>query len=152
MTKQKFTSVEEITNAIGKNLGSTEWVEITQDDVNGFADVTGDHQWIHIDVERAKASSFGGTIVHGFMTLSFLPRFGGELFEFDMGSAKLNYGLEKVRFLAQLPVGDRIRGSAEITSVVEQASGTRVNTQWTIERENGDRPVCVAESVTLIVS
>lgn len=152
MTKQKFTSVEEINNAMGKNLGTTEWVEITQDDVNSFADVTGDHQWIHIDVERAKASAFGGTIVHGFMTLAFLPRFGGELFEFDMGSAKLNYGLEKVRFLAQLPVGDRIRGSAEITSVVEQASGTRVNTQWTIERENGDRPVCVAESVTLIVS
>lgn len=152
MSKHTFTSVQELHDAIGLELGPTDWVEITQEDVNTFADVTGDHQWIHLDVERAKESSFGGTIVHGFMTLSFLPRFGGELYDFDLGSARLNYGLEKVRFLAQLPVGDRIRASAEIVSVSEQASGTRVNTKWTIERENGDRPVCIAESVTLIVS
>lgn len=152
MVQQTFTSIDQIKAAVGTSLGTTDWVEITQDDVNAFADVTGDHQWIHVDVERAEASSFGGTIVHGFMTLSFLPRFGGELFAFDLGSARLNYGLEKVRFLAQVPVGSRIRASAEFVSVTEQPSGTRVNTKWTLERENGDRPICVAESVTLIVA
>src|SRR5690625_756758 len=152
MGKLKFTSVEELNTAVGQDLGTTEWVEITQDDVNAFADVTGAHQWIHVDVEPAQQSSFGGTIVHGFMTLAFLPRFAAELYQFDMGSARLNYGLEKVRFLAQLPVGARIRGSAEIVSVVEQASGTRVNTKWTSGRDNGDRPVCVAEFVIMIVS
>lgn len=152
MGKHTFTSVEEIKAAVNTPLGTTDWVEISQEDVNAFADVTGDHQWIHVDVERAKQSNFGGTIVHGFMTLAFLPRFAGELYQFDMGSARLNYGLEKVRFLAQLPVGERIRGSAEFVSVAEQSAGTRVHTKWTLERENGDRPVCVAESVTMIVA
>ena len=151
MSQHKFTNVEEIQNAVGTPLGTTQWREITQDDVNTFADVTDDHQWIHIDVERATDSNFGGTIVHGFFTLALLPPFARELYSFELGSARLNFGLEKVRFLAPLPVGDRIRASAEFISVQEQEAGTRVNTKWIIEREGGDRPVCIAESITMIV-
>lgn len=152
MTKHAFTNIEQIEQSVGNPLGTTDWRQISQDDVNTFADVTEDHQWIHIDVERAAQSIFGGTIVHGFFTLAFLPGFAAELYQFDLGSARLNFGLEKVRFLAPLPVGDRIRGSAEFASVRQQDSGTRVHTKWTIEREGGDRPVCIAESITLIVS
>lgn len=152
MGTHKFTSFVAIENAVNKPLGTTEWTHVTQQDVNTFADVTGDQQWIHVDVERAKESNFGGTIVHGFMTLAFLPRFAAELYQFDLGSARLNFGLEKVRFPASLPVGERIKASAEFVTVVKQESGTRVNTKWVIEREGGGRPVCVAEAVTMIVS
>ena len=150
MTRHVSTDIEQIEQTVGNPLGTTDWRQISQDDVNTFADVTEDHQWIHVDVERAAESSFGGTIVHGFFTLAFLPRFAGELYQFDLGSARLNFGLEKVRFLAPLPVDGRIRGSAKFASVKQQDSGTRVHTKWTIERKGGDRPVCIAEFVTLI--
>jgi acyl dehydratase len=151
MTAQSFTTMEAVEAAVGTPLGATEWLLVDQECVDGFADVTGDQQWIHVDPDRAKSSPFGGTIAHGFLTLSFVPRFGQELYALDVGSARLNFGLEKVRFPAPLPVGSRVRGVAEIAGVKAVDSGTKVNIRWTIEREGHERPVCVAETVTLVI-
>lgn len=151
MTAQVFTDIARVEAAVDRPLGTTDWVEIDQDAVDRFADLTGDHQWIHVDPERAAGSAFGGTIVHGFLTLSLLPGLGPQLFSLDAGSARLNYGVEKVRFPAPLPTGSRVRGSATFVNVEHVGSGTRVTTQWTIEREGGERPVCVAQTITLVV-
>lgn len=146
-----LSSIEEIEAAVGESLGTTDWVELDQAAVNTFADLTGDHQWIHVDAERAAGSSFGGTIVHGFLTLSMLPGFGLKLFTIDAGSARLNYGLEKVRFPAPLRTGTRVRGTATIKAVDQVPSGTQVRTSWTVEAEGSERPVCVAETITLVL-
>ncbi|MGJ9422869.1 MaoC family dehydratase [Aeromicrobium sp. CF3.5] len=149
---RRFTSVEEIRAALGEPLGQTDWVEIDQDAVDAFADLTGDHQWVHVDVERASESAFGGTIVHGYLTQSMLPGFGAQLFELSAGSARLNYGSERVRFPSPLPVGSRIRASASFVEAVDVPAGTRVTTRWTVEREGGTKPVCVADTMTMVVS
>ncbi|WP_110240902.1 MaoC family dehydratase [Nocardioides gilvus] len=146
-----LTSIEEIEAAVGETLGTTDWVELDQAAVDTFADLTGDHQWIHVDAERAAESSFGGTIVHGFLTLSMLPGFATQLFRIDAGGARLNYGVEKVRFPAPLRTGSRVRGSATFTSVTKVPSGTQVRTSWTVEAEGSERPVCVAETITLVL-
>jgi len=148
---RRFATVEEIEAAVGEPLGTTDWVEIDQARVDAFADLTGDHQWIHVDAERAAASPFGGTIVHGYLTQSMIPGFSTSLFAVEAGSARLNYGSEKVRFPSPLPTGSRIRASAEFTDVTPGPAGTRVTTRWTVEREGGDKPVCVAEVVTLVL-
>src|SRR5699024_12250469 len=103
MTKHVFIDIKEIEQTVGSPLGTTDWRQISQDDVNTFADVTEDHQRIHVDVERAAESNFGGTIVHGFFTLAFLPRFAAELYQFDLASARTDFGLQNVRFLARSP-------------------------------------------------
>ena len=146
-----FSSLAEIEQARGEALGTTDWTLIDQPAVDAFADLTGDHQWVHVDTERASGSSFGGTIVHGFLTLAMLPGFAGRLYRIDVGSARLNYGVEKVRFPAPLPVGSRIRATPEFTAVEHLGSGTRITTTWTVEREGGDRPVCVAQTLTLVL-
>jgi acyl dehydratase len=151
MAPRVFTSVPEIEAAVGQDLGTTSPVRITQDLVNRFADVTGDQQWIHVDVARAAASSMGGTIAHGYLTLSMIPAFAQQLFALEAGSARLNYGLEKVRFPAPVPVGSSIHGSALIKDVQTVPAGTRVAVAWTVEIAGGTRPVCVAESITLVV-
>jgi acyl dehydratase len=146
-----FESLAEVEAAVGEPLGTTEWVVIEQEQVAAFADLTGDHQWIHVDVERAKDSPFGGTIAHGYMTLAMLPGFGGELFGIDAGSARLNYGSEKVRFPSPLRVGSRIRATPTFASVTEVPTGTQVRTRWVVESDSSDKPVCVAETITLVV-
>ncbi|MFE6509117.1 MaoC family dehydratase [Nocardioides sp. NPDC057767] len=146
-----FTSVEAIQAAVGEELGTTDWVQITQERVDRFAELTGDLQWIHVDVERATASSFGGTIAHGYLTLSMLPGFSGELYTIEAGSARLNYGLEKVRFPAPVRVGSKIRATPRIKEVREVPAGTQVVVTWTVEAEGAERPVCVAESITLVL-
>src|SRR4051794_19543923 len=104
---QSFNGVDEVVHAVGTTLGETAWLEITQEHVNQFAEATGDHQWIHVDVERARKGPYGGTIAHGYLTLSLIARFGDELFKVDGVTAKLNYGVNKVRFPAPVPVGRR---------------------------------------------
>lgn len=151
MTQRVFRSVPDLEAAVGEELGPTEWVEITQDTVDGFADLTGDHQWIHVDVDRARTSPFGGTIAHGYLTLSMLPSFSTSLYSIEAGTARLNYGLEKVRFPASVPVGSKIRASATIKQVRQVPAGTQVHVGWTVEAEGVARPVCVAESITLVV-
>jgi acyl dehydratase len=142
------TTMAELDGLVGTELGTGDWYEVTQEHVNLFADATGDHQWIHIDVERAKAESpFGGPIAHGYLTLSLLiPLFGDLLVVTDtvMG---VNYGLNKVRFPSPVPVGARVRLTVTLTGVEEIAGGKQLTFSCVIEREGGDKPVCIAEPV-----
>jgi acyl dehydratase len=132
----------------GLELGPSEWREITQERVDGFADATGDHQWIHVDPERAATGPFGGTIAHGYLTLSMLPEAGFALMHVEDASAAINYGLNKVRFPAPVPVGSRIRTTYRIVDVAEVEGGVQVTTAATVEREGSEKPVCVAETLT----
>ena len=133
----------------GKHLGHTESIEITQEMVNLFADATGDHQWIHVDVGRAKKESpFGGPIAHGYLTLSLAPRLFPELLRVDGVKMAVNYGCEKVRFPAPVPVGAKLRLGGEILKVDEIAGGgAQVTTRFTFECEGADKPSCVSEAV-----
>ena len=151
MSKRVFNTVAELEAAVGDPIGTSDWVTLDQEKVNGFADLTGDHQWIHVDVEKAASSSFGGTIVHGFFTLSLLPALGSSLYGIEAGTARLNYGLEKVRFPAPVPVGSRVRATPTIKEVRRVSAGVQVITEWTMEAEGASRPVCVAETITLVV-
>src|SRR3954452_5604226 len=146
-----FTGVDEVVHAVGTQLGETEWLEITQEQVNQFADATGDHQWIHVDVEKASKGPYGGTIAHGYLTLSLIARFGNELFSVEGVTAKLNYGVNKVRFPAPVPVGARVRANASIAGAQETPVGVQVSLQWVIDIETSTKPACVAETVVLLV-
>jgi acyl dehydratase len=146
-----FTSLEEITDAIGEELGTSDWITIDQDRVNRFADATDDHQWIHVDLEQAQAGPFGGTIAHGYLTLSLLPWFANQIFALDTPGPKLNYGLNKVRFPAPVPVGKRIRATATISGITDLPAGTQLTLGWVIEIEDQPKPACVAESVVLLL-
>ena len=147
-----FTSLEEFSGAVGEELGTTEWLTIDQDRVNAFADATDDHQWIHVDVDRAASGPFGGTVAHGYLTLSLLPMFGAQVFRLETPGAKLNYGLNKVRFPAPVPVGSRIRAHAKVVDVVDVPAGKQVTLGWTIEIEDAPKPACVAETVVLLLA
>ena len=152
MAARVITSVEEWKQAVGEELGIGDWVEITQDRVNQFAECTGDHQWIHVDVERAKASPFGGTIAHGYLTLSLagmLGRGGERKIEVQVPSRMgINYGLNKVRFTAPVKVGKRVRSRRKIVAVEEVAPKViQVTTQVTVEIEGEDKPAMVAETL-----
>jgi acyl dehydratase len=147
-----FRSLDELEAAVGEELGPTEWLTITQDRVDQFADATGDHQWIHVDRDRANRSPFGGTIAHGYLTLALIPMFASQLFHLDTMGAKLNYGVNKVRFPAPVPVGSSIRCRATISDVVDVAAGKQMVTDYVIEIEDADKPACVAETVVLLLS
>jgi acyl dehydratase len=144
-----FANPEELSKAVGEQIGYSEWHEIAQDRVNGFADATDDHQWIHVDLEKAKAGPFGGPIAHGFLTLSLVPILVGEVYRVDGVRMGINYGLDKVRFPAPLPVGSRVRAGVELLSAdATSDGGTQVKSRVTVEREGGDKPVCVAETLS----
>jgi acyl dehydratase len=131
----------------GEELGVTDWITISQDEVDAFADLTHDHQWIHVDRERAAASPFGGTIAHGYLTLALVPRMQTLLFEIRGFSFGLNYGLNRVRFPAPMPVGAALRMTAVLSAVNEVGGNLEYLVTNTFEREGGDKPVCVAESI-----
>lgn len=143
-----FTSVDELKGAVGEQLGHTDWVQVDQRRIDLFAEATGDHQWIHVDPERAAGGPFGGTIAHGYLTLSLLPLFAPQLVEVAGVRMGVNYGTNKVRFPAPVPVGSRLRASATIVDVTEVADGVQLAVRYTVEREGGEKPVCVAESVS----
>jgi acyl dehydratase len=132
---------------LGKNLGPTEWLEITQERVNAFAESTNDPQWIHVDPERAAAGPFGGTIAHGFLTLSLCVPFMYEVVRPNGYAMGINYGVNRVRFPAPVPVGSRVRAHFRVLSVEEVSGGDQAVIEATVEREGGDKPVCVAELV-----
>ena len=142
-----ITGIEELNTAKGETLGTSEWMEITQDKIDAFADVTGDHQWIHVDVERAKDTPFGGTIAHGYLTLSLGPHLNNQVFELKGFTFALNYGLNRVRFPAPLPVGSRVRMRATLSTVDEIPGGAQITIVQTFEVEGAEKPVCVAESL-----
>ena len=130
----------------GDTYGPSTWIDVTQERIDGFAEVTGDHQWIHVDPERAKDGPFGTTIAHGYLTLSLLPVASYEVVP-RQGGMGINYGLNRVRFPAPVPVGSRVRATFEVLGVEEQDWGGQATMQATVEREGGDKPVCVAEIV-----
>lgn len=145
-----FNGIDDLKARVGEEIGVSDWLEITQDDVDKFADVTGDHQWIHVDPERAKETPFGGTIVHGFFTLSLVPRFSYDLWTIENVAFALNYGSNKVRFPAPFPVGKKVRMRAAIASVDDIPGGVQLAVTNTLEVEGGEKPVCVAESLTRV--
>ncbi|MFF4323903.1 MaoC family dehydratase [Streptomyces sp. NPDC001568] len=143
-----FTSAEELRAGIGEPLGPSGWLEVDQKRIDLFADATGDHQWIHVDPERAASGPFGSTIAHGYLTLSLLPSLVPQIMLVEGMRMGINYGVDKVRFPAPVPVGSRLRATAVITSVTEVGEGVQVAATVTVEREGAEKPVCVAESVS----
>ncbi len=147
-----FSTFEEIEAATGQEIGTSDWVEITQERVDKFAEATDDFQWIHVDQERAKAGPFGGTIAHGYLTLSLIPWLGSKVFQVETEGAKLNYGLNKVRFPNPVPVGARVRATVAVGEVAEIPAGRQLTMKFVIEIEDEDKPACVAETVVLLLS
>ncbi|MBS44862.1 MAG: enoyl-CoA hydratase [Nocardioides sp.] len=147
-----FTTLDEVQAAVGEELGTSDWMTIDQERVNTFADATGDHQWIHVDVERSKAGPFGGTIAHGYLTLSLLPVLGAGVFALDTPGAKLNYGANKVRFPSPVLVGSRIRVTVSIAGCDDLPMGKQLTLKHVIEIEGGDKPACVAETVVVLLA
>ncbi len=143
--------LDELAGLSGQELGVSDWLEIDQDRVNRFADATGDHQWIHVDVDRAAAGPFGGTIAHGYLTLALVPFLGAQVFSLETPGAKLNYGVNKVRFPSPVPVGSRIRSRVVMGEVTAVPAGTQLTLRHTIEVEGHDKPGCVAETVVLLL-
>ena len=140
--------LDELKALAGSDLGTSDWIAITQDRINGFADATGDHQWIHTDPERAAAGPFGAPIAHGYLTLSlFIPLFTA-LLDVEGVTTKVNYGLNKVRFPAPVPVGSRIRLVARLTAVDEVAGGLQITVDGTVEIEGGTKPAAVLQSLS----
>jgi acyl dehydratase len=149
MPPTTISSIDELKELIGKPIGPSEWVEVTQEDINKFAEVSGDDQWIHVDVERAERESpFGTTVAHGNLTLSLIDGLRLKLISQQGVKMGINYGWNKVRFPAPVPAGSKVRATAEIQSVDELGDGwVQVATKFILEREGGEKPVCVAESV-----
>jgi acyl dehydratase len=131
----------------GAEFGPSSWIDVPQERIDAFADATGDHQWIHVDPERAAAGPFGGTIAHGYLTLSLLPGMSFEVVPRQTGGMGINYGLNRVRFPAPVPCGSRVRGSFRVDEVEQHDWGFQATMTATVEREGGDKPVCVAELV-----
>jgi acyl dehydratase len=145
-----INGMDELKGSVGSELGVSDWHEVTQEAIDEFAQVTGDHQWIHVDVDRAKDSPFGGTIAHGYYTLSLAPMFSEQILNLDGFAFGVNYGLNKVRFPAPMPVGANVRMRGELTEVTDIPGGAQVLMTLTFEREGGEKPVCVAESLARV--
>lgn len=149
MSRMVFGSVDQIAALVGQEVLVSDWTEVTQERVNRFAEATGDHQWIHVDVERARRESpYGGPIAHGYLTLSLLAKMAQESFEFPFSRMGVNYGLNRVRFPAPVPVGSRVRGRFTLSKCERIDSGIQLTWQVVMEREGADKPVMVAESVS----
>ena len=148
---KKFSGLDEFAAAQGSQLGPTDWLEVTQDRVNLFADATDDHQWIHVDPERAANGPFGGTIAHGLLTLSLLPHFTHQLYTVDNIAMAINYGYNKVRFITPVRVGSKIRARAEIAKVDQLEGAVQATVTVTVEIDGSDKPAAVAESIVRFI-
>ncbi len=147
----KTVAFDDLPSLAGQEVGVSEWVLIDQDRINKFADATGDHQWIHVDIERARREMPGGkTIAHGYLTLSLIPMLGNQILSVTGISRGINYGANKVRFTNMVQVGSRVRGREKILSVEPRAGGLQMIAEMTIEIEGQDRPACIAETIGLI--
>ena len=147
-----FKDLNEFAEALGSQLGPTEWLEIGQDRVNLFADATDDHQWIHVDPERAAGGPFGAAIAHGLLTLSLLPHFSQQLYRVDNIALAVNYGYNKVRFISPVKVGSKIRARGEITSVNQLEGAVQATTTITVEIEDSAKPAAVVEAIVRYVA
>src|SRR5215470_7923464 len=148
MTTTTFDSPADVLSAVGTQLGTTDWVTITQEQINQFAEATLDNQWIHVDTERAKAGPFGGPIAHGYLTMSLAAYFLGQLVRVSGISMGINYGADKVRFPSPVPVGSKLRGHGELLDAKEVPGGVQATTRITIERDGGDKPAAVVDTVS----
>ncbi len=146
-----FDGIDELRAAAGEHLGVSGWHEVTQEQVNLFADATGDHQWIHVDPQRAATGPFGTAIAHGYLTLALVPLFVGEVYTVSGIRMAVNYGCNKVRFPAPVPVGSRLRGSVRLDSVTPGVLGFTVAATVTVEIDGSDKPACVAETLAVVV-
>lgn len=146
MKKVHYNDVQSL---VGQEIGASDWVEITQERVNTFADATGDHQWIHVDVEKAK-QFMGGTIAHGYLTLSLIPWLGSQIMSIEGVSRGINYGSNKVRFTNMVPVGSKVRAKQKLLGAEPKGGGLQLTNEITIEIEGKDRPACIAETISLI--
>jgi len=145
---RKIASLEELSQLTGQEIAVSDWVEISQERINLFADATGDHQWIHVDAERCRRDSpYGGTVAHGFLSLSLLPMLMERSIRIGGVRMAVNYGVNKLRFPSPVPAGSRVRGRFSLLSVEEAAGGTQLTWHATVEREGADKPVCVAELI-----
>ncbi len=144
-----FTSPAALKDAVGQHLGYSDWLTIEQARIDGFADATDDHQWIHVDPERAKSGPFGATIAHGYLTMSLVNRFLPEIVRVDGISMGVNYGADKLRFPAPVAVGSRIRGGAELVEATDARDGSvQAKIRVTVEIEGGERPACVVDTLS----
>jgi acyl dehydratase len=144
-----LNGVDGVREAAGRHLGFSDWLEMTQERVDRFAEATGDFQWIHVDVERAKAESpYGGPIAHGYLTLSLTNHLVPEVFRVEEISMAINYGVDRVRFPAAVPVGARIRAGVEVVDVTDVPGGVQATTLVTVELEGSEKPACVVESLS----
>ncbi len=146
-----FHGIEELEKAVGTHLGYSDWHTVTQQQIDQFAGATGDHQWIHVDTERAKNGPFGGTIAHGYLTLSLVPMLAWQVYTVEGLSMAVNYGCNRVRFPSTVPAGARVRGGLELLSVLDGPKGAQVVVRVAVEREGSDKPACVAETVSMLV-
>ena len=146
-----FHGISELEQAVGTHLGWSDWHTITQEQVDLFAQATGDHQWIHVDPERAAGGPFGTTIAHGYLTLSMVPKLVWEVYRVEDITFALNYGSNKVRFPAPVPVGAQVRGGVELVSLTPTAAGVQSVARVTVEVQGSDKPGCVAETVSVLV-
>jgi len=147
-----FANLDEFVAAKGESLGFSEWHKITQEQVNAFADATGDHQWIHVDLERAASGPFGGTIAHGYLTVSLLPVLTMEIFRIEKLTMGINYGLDRVRFPSPVLTGSAIRAEATLTDVKETPLGSLAHIRMRIEVEGQQKAACVADTLSLFVA
>lgn len=147
----KVIKFAELEQHVGQEIGHSEWVQIDQDRVNKFADATGDHQWIHLDVERAKRElPTKGTIAHGYLTVSLIPWLGSQIMRIDGVTRGINYGSNKVRFTNMVPVGSRVRAKLKLLGVEPKAGGKQITSEYTIEIEGQERPACVADTIGIV--
>ena len=142
-----FQTIAELKDLVGQEIGVSDWITVTQERIQLFADATNDHQWIHLDAERAKAGPFGTTIAHGFLTLSLLPEMAASAFAVSETRMGVNYGLNQVRFPAPVPSGSRLRGRFKLVGYEPLEGGAQLTVQVTMEREGSEKPVCIAESI-----
>ena len=143
--------IEDLEQAVGTHLGYSDWHLITQDQIDKFADATGDHQWIHVDAGRAKDGPFGSTIAHGYLTLSLVPMLTWQVYQVSGFAMGVNYGADKLRFASPVPVDSRVRAGVEVVSVEPGNGGYRVVNRVTVERDGSTKPACVVESVSVLV-
>lgn len=146
-----FHGLDELEAVVGEELGVSDWQTVTQEQVNTFADATGDHQWIHVDVEKAKKGPFGGTIAHGYLTLSLIPSLVWQIYTVEGLSMGINYGSNKIRFPTPVPVGSQVRARATLTALNRGPNGAQSVVTVTVELEGSDKPACVAETVSVLV-
>jgi acyl dehydratase len=149
---RRFADIKDFAGAVGEHLGYSDWLSVTQDRIDRFAEATGDHQWIHVDPERAGKGPFGTTIAHGYLTLSLVPLLSQQIYTVEGLRMGVNYGANRVRFPAPLPVGTAVRAGAELVSVQQTAQGYQAVVRMTIEGQGIPKPVCVAETVVLLVT